>query len=158
MKNTLNDRIIAKDRYKKVTRKSIDKKKKMLNDKYGINGKLKQKKIKRESIFSLTIVKIFFILLAIFLLAILSRVIIKMENVPLISAFFDETNKLEENYNLSVGITNNYEKNIFKSNNLIINDAYFLATKSLVEIETNLSEYLLKMKPDMVCEVKKSEN
>ena len=116
MKNTLNDRIIAKDRYKKVTRKSIDKKKKMLNDKYGINGKLKQKKIKRESIFSLTIVKIFFILLAIFLLAILSRVIIKMENVPLISAFFDETNKLEENYNLSVGITNNYEKNIFKSN------------------------------------------
>ena len=115
MKNTLNDRIIAKDRYKKVTRKSIDKKKKMLNDKYGINGKLKQKKIKRESIFSLTIVKIFFILLAIFLLAILSRVIIKMENVPLISAFFDETNKLEENYNLSVGITNNYEKNIFLS-------------------------------------------
>ncbi len=135
----MNDRIIAKDRYKKVTRKSIDKKKKMLNDKYGINGKLKQKKIKRESIFSLTIVKIFFILLAIFLLAILSRVIIKMENVPLISAFFDETNKLEENYNLSVGITNNYEKNIFKSNNLIINDAYFLATKSLVEIESDYS-------------------
>ena len=33
-----------------------------------------------------------------------------------------------------------------------------LDPKSLVEIETNLSEYLLKMKPDMVCEVKKSEN
>ena len=33
-----------------------------------------------------------------------------------------------------------------------------LDPRSLVEIETNLSEYLLKMKPDMVCEVKKSEN
>lgn len=33
-----------------------------------------------------------------------------------------------------------------------------LDPRSLVEVETNLSEYLLKMKPDMVCEVKKSEN
>ena len=33
-----------------------------------------------------------------------------------------------------------------------------LDPRILVEIETNLSDYLLNMKPDMVCEVKKSEN
>lgn len=33
-----------------------------------------------------------------------------------------------------------------------------LDPRSLVEIETNLSEYLLKMKPDMVCNVKKNKN
>ncbi len=143
----MNDRIIAKDRYKKVARKSYNKKQKKLASMYNINGEYKQRKIRKESIFSLTIVKIFFALLAIFLLGILSSIIIKnKEKMPIISVFFDDEGKdYIKNYDLKVGIVQNGNVSIFKSNNLIINDTYLnLATKSLVRINKDYSvDYVL---------------
>lgn len=139
----MNDRIIAKNRYKKVARKNFYKKHKKLDSMYNINGEYKTKKVKRESIFSLTIVKIIIVLLAIFLLSIISTIIIKnKEKVPIISVFFDsESKNLVKNYNLKIGIIeNDSDVSVFKSDNLIINDTYKnLASKSLVTINEDYS-------------------
>lgn len=132
----MNDRIIAKDRYKKVARKSVDKKKQKISHMYNINGKLKQVKKKRESIFSLTIVKIFLVLLAIFLLGIISKIIIQSENIPIISAFFNNDNNLQDNYELKVGIIGN-DSSFFKARNAIVNDIYKISTKRLIKVNTD---------------------
>ena len=135
----MNDRIIAKDRYKKVARKSVEKKKKKLNNMYNINGKLKPKVKRKETIFSLTIVKIFMVLLAIFLLGIISKIILSKNNISISTFFDDDSKKLEKNYDLKVGVFSN-EDAIYKSRNLIANDLYTnLATKSLVSINKDYS-------------------
>lgn len=137
----MNDRIIAKNRYKKVARKSVEKKKKKLNNMYNINGKLKPKIKRKETIFSLTIVKIFMVLLAIFLLGIISKIILSKNNISISTFFDDDSKKLEKNYDLKVGVFSN-EDAIYKSRNLITNDLYTnLATKSLVSIN---KDYIIK--------------
>lgn len=135
----MNDRIIAKNRYKKIAKKSADKKKKNLSDMYNINGKLKPKGNRRESIFSLTIVKIFLVLLAIFLLGIISKVILSYNDISISNLLDNDSQKLQKKYDLKVGVFTNDEA-VYKSNNLIINDLYTnLATKRLISINEDYS-------------------
>jgi len=134
----LNDRIIAKNRYKKVSQKKIDEKKKKLEQINRESSNLKPVKRKRESFFSLTIVKIIMVIVAILLLSILSKIIITSENIKVISSFFDDGKKYEDGYSLKIG-TYSSDESLFKARSLIVNDLYNIATKSLVKIDKNYS-------------------
>ena len=136
----MNDRIIAKNRYKKVSQKSINEKKKRLNEMYGITtGAFKPVKTKkRESIFSLTIVRVFIIIFLIVGLGILSKVIITSENIQVISSFFDDGKRYEEGYNLKIGAYST-DENFFRARSLIVNDLYNIATKSLIKVDEDYS-------------------
>ena len=132
----MNDRIIAKNRYKKVSQKKINEKKKKLEQMNRESSNLKPVKRKRESFFSLTIVKIVMVIVAILFLSILSKIIITSENIKVISSFFDDGKKYEEGYSLKIG-TYSSDDSLFKARSLIVNDLYNIATKSLVKIDEN---------------------
>ncbi len=182
--------IINPDRYKKTTRKEIEKRKKNnklknstsfkkanslkykkekksrlkdknklkigkienryvsdyeVNIKPNLNVKLKEKsrdnnkdknKKKVKNIYFPTPLKISFAIIGIVVIGFISKKIVKLENMPLISVFSNKENKkeLQKEYNLKLGITKLDTTDMLKSRNIVLDELSLLSNARLVEI------------------------
>lgn len=182
--------IINPDRYKKTTRKEIEKRKKNnklknstsfkkanslkykkekksrlkdknklkigkienryvsdyeVNIKPNLNVKLKEKsrdnnkdknKKKVKNIYFPTPLKLSFAIIGIVVIGFISKKIVKLENMPLISVFSNKENKkeLQKKYNLKLGITKLDTTDMLKSRNIVLDELSLLSNARLVEI------------------------
>ena len=141
----MNSQIINPDRYKKTTKKELEKRKKKNKQKYSTkiskkndlkynknkqkqikskeiklntldsyndlseteNLKIKTKKAKKKIIYIPKILKISFVVIAIILIGFLSKQVIKIENMPILSVFSNKEKdvELKSSYNLKLGIS-----------------------------------------------------
>ncbi len=145
--------IIRPNRYKKTTRKKIEKQKK--DFKYGQVKKvnIKSKEIKNKNIknsktkksiklertntdpISVRLVKITFLVVALVLIGFISKRIVKLENFSLnVFSNKDENTNLVKNYYFNIALLNADTMDIYTTKNVVLNEIIKTTTPKLIDI------------------------
>ncbi len=164
----MSAKIIDSHRYKKISRKELENKKKSNKIRYSTKtkksndlkykreklSKIKQKnklnntvtlkmdkdnekiKYKKNKIYIPTIFKVLVIIVAVFLIGIISRKIVNFENMDILNVFSNKEKdvKLEKDYALRLGISKLDTTDVSKTRNIILNELYLNSTLRLLEI------------------------
>ncbi len=173
----MNSQIIDPDRYKKTTKKELEKRKKKNKQKYSTkiskkndlkynknkqkqikskeiklntfdsyndlseteNLKIKTKKVKKKIIYIPKILKISFVVIAIILIGFLSKQVIKIENMPILSVFSNKEKdvELKSSYNLKLGISKLDTTDVQSSKNIILNELNLHASIRFIDINND---------------------
>ena len=173
----MNSQIINPDRYKKTTKKELEKRKKKNKQKYSTkiskkndlkynknkqkqikskeiklntldsyndlseteNLKIKTKKAKKKIIYIPKILKISFVVIAIILIGFLSKQVIKIENMPILSVFSNKEKdvELKSSYNLKLGISKLDTTDVQSSKNIILNELNLHASIRFIDINND---------------------
>jgi peptide/nickel transport system substrate-binding protein len=166
----LSSKIISSHRYSKTTKKKKEKQKN-INKVNNIKGKfsdlgsinssdfkskkvVKEKKVKNKTdLFNNKIFKVACLCFALFLIGILSRKIVKFENIPLLNVFSnsDENENLDKNYDFKIGLSNIDTTDSLKTNNIILNEILLKTKLRLISINTDYTiNYLLANKIEKI--------
>lgn len=166
----MSSKIISSHRYNKTTKKKKEKQKN-INKINNIKGRFsdlditnsskvstkktdKAKKSKSQTkLFSSKIFKVACLCFALALIGILSRKIVKMENIPLLNVFSnsDENENLVKNYEFKVGLAKIDTTDISKTNNIILNEILFKAKSRLISINNDYTiNYLVATKIEKI--------
>ncbi len=163
---SLSAEIISAHRYKKTTRKNIENRKKNNKIKYSTsknkNDKLKYKKtklnetkalkkqverkpkkldkVKKNRICIPNIFKASVVILAIVVIGVISKKIVKFENMPVLNVFSNKDNKnLEKDYDMNLGISKLDTTDVLKTKNIVLNELELGACERLLEINKDYS-------------------
>lgn len=130
----MNPKIINSNRYKKTTVKEIKKKKanlKNVNRKVNVKNNKSRKKDKKNQAF-----RIIICIAILFVIGILSKKIVKLEDIPLVKVFFNDDNKdFVKNYSFKIGINNIDCSDIKSSKNITLSELARMSNFSLIEFD-----------------------
>ncbi len=172
----MSAQIIDPKRYKKTTKKEVEKKKKInaytsnkkLKNEKNVklkksNVNLKNKKVKnkinnyskkkKKSIYIPKLFKICIVVILIIAIGFISKKIVNLENIPLISAFSNKENdiQLKSNYNLKLGISKLDTTDALNSKNIILNELNNIASLKFVNINNDYSlDYVVATKIEKI--------
>lgn len=138
----MNPKIIDADRYKKTTTKKVKNKKrqKIAQAKYNkdIVKPEKTKKIRKKNVKNSKLFKIFACVTVIFLIGILSKKIVKLENIPIVKAFFNNDEKdFVKDYEFKIGLLNMDTTDVKTTKNMTLNEIINLSCLKLLEYDEN---------------------
>ncbi len=140
----MNPKIIKADRYKKTTSKEakikkdrLFKERKYKEDRFVTSGNSKIKASRhRKKRNQANALKIVACIIVLFLIGVISKKIVKLDNIPIIKAFFNDDDKeFVKNYDLKIGIYNTNNENnsdIKLSKNITISELARLSNLTLV--------------------------
>ena len=140
-------------KYKKQKFNNIRKNNK-LNDYINYkNNEIENINLNTQKIFIPTVFKVFIVIIAIIGIGVISKKIVRIENMPILSVFSnnDKNANLQKDYNLNIGISKLDTTDVLHTKNIVLNELFLNSSFRFVEINKDYTiNYLLAEKIEKI--------